>query len=184
MQHVARARVTGSASKKDAMNEDHRTLTGALRAVAVDDARAAPSPWVERRLREEVRAIATRRRRARVAFALVAILMLAAVIPVWRASRRVAPAASADTAVRRAESASEVASAFLPLPYSDVPITDGQIVRLAVPRAALASFGLAPADFIDSGTVMADVIVGDDGLARAVRFVRPTRRAAPQEQKP
>ena len=168
----------------DALNGQERTLTAALRAVAEDDANTSASSRVEQRLREEVRAIATRRRRARVALALAVTLMIAAAIPVWRASRRVAAVPSADTAVRRAESAPEIASAFLPLQYSDVPFTDGHIVRLAVPRAALASFGLAPPDFTDSGTVMADVIVGDDGLARAVRFVRPTRRAAPQEQQP
>ena len=44
------------------------------------------------------------------------------------------------------------------------------------PRTALASFGLTPpdaaADIRSTDTVLADVLVGDDGLARAVRFVR------------
>ena len=39
---------------------------------------------------------------------------------------------------------------------------------------ALASFGLASIDAGSSANVLADVLVGDDGLARAVRFVRPT----------
>lgn len=71
----------------------------------------------------------------------------------------------------------EVATDFMPLPYSAVPLTNGQIVRLEVPRSALVSFGLLPVDSVDrapGGTVLADVIVGDDGLARAVRFVRPS----------
>jgi len=165
------------------MSDHHRTLTAALRAVAKDDAGAAPSRYVEERLRAEVRLIAARRRRTRIAAALAASLVAGAAIPVWRTIR---PSGDATRAVVPVVSAPpvEIASAFMPLPYSDIPITDGHIVRLAVPRAALASFGLAPADFTDSGTVMADVIVGDDGLARAVRFVRPTRRAAPEEQKP
>lgn len=69
-----------------------------------------------------------------------------------------------------------VATGFLPLTYSRVPVMDGQIVRLEVPRAALASFGLASIEQLDrgsAGTVLADVLVGQDGLARAVRFVRP-----------
>ena len=38
--------------------------------------------------------------------------------------------------------------------------------------------------FSASETVFADVLVGDDGLARAVRFVRPSVSAALQEEKP
>jgi hypothetical protein len=49
-------------------------------------------------------------------------------------------------------------------------------VRLEVSRKALASFGLLSMDSTgatDAETVLADVIIGDDGLARAVRFVGP-----------
>jgi len=55
--------------------------------------------------------------------------------------------------------------------YSNVPVTDGQTVRLELPQSALTPFGLDVDD--PSGTILADVIVGQDGLARAVRFVRP-----------
>jgi hypothetical protein len=46
------------------------------------------------------------------------------------------------------------------------------VVRLTVPRRAVARFGLAPLDALDSssGTVLADVLVGDDGLAAGIRF--------------
>jgi hypothetical protein len=67
----------------------------------------------------------------------------------------------------------------MPLAYSGVPMTEGHVVRMEVPRASLVSFGLVPADGIDSAAsakVLADVIVGDDGLARAVRFVRRVER--------
>ena len=63
-------------------------------------------------------------------------------------------------------------------------MSDGQIVRLEVSRAALASFGLTPIDALDgsaSGTALADVLVGADGLARAVRFVRPVATVSNQE---
>ena len=57
------------------------------------------------------------------------------------------------------------------------------LVRLEVPRAALASFGLTPPDAPDggspaaaAGTVQADVLVGEDGVARAVRFIVQERR--------
>jgi hypothetical protein len=50
-------------------------------------------------------------------------------------------------------------------------------------------FGLLPPDISDSadtvagkrgGTVIADVVIGDDGLARAVRFVRKLDRKEPR----
>ena len=82
------------------------------------------------------------------------------------------------------EATTEAATAFLPLAYSGVPATNAQLVRLEVPRAALASFGLAPIETLAaplSDTVPADVLVGEDGLARAIRFVRPAsaEQAAP-----
>jgi hypothetical protein len=162
------------------MNEHQPMLTAALRAVAEHDARLDASPSVERILREEVRRIAARRRRAR---AIAAVLVAAAAVPLWRTVRSRNDAAPIAVPAPGAPPP-EIASEFLPLAYSGVPVTDGRIVRLAVPRAALASFGLAPLDSSEAGTAMADVIVGEDGLARAVRFVRPTRSAALQEQTP
>ena len=152
------------------MTERHsndRLLNDALRAIADEDARAGASPDVEAQVMAELRAVAAaRRRRARVRVALVAtaaVLAVAAAIPFWRpqTSRR------------------EVVTEFMPLTYSGVPIVDGHVVRMEVPRASLASFGLVPVDGLEgaaSGTVFADVIVGDDGLARAVRFVRRSDR--------
>lgn len=71
----------------------------------------------------------------------------------------------------------EITTPFMPLAYGGVPFTDGRLVRLEVPRTALRAFGLAPADVDLSPTdpVFADVVVGEDGLARAVRFVRAPR---------
>lgn len=66
------------------------------------------------------------------------------------------------------------ASEFLPLRYSTVPVTNGRVVRIEVPRSAPVAFGLDAAEFatLRSGGILADVVVGEDGLARAVRFVR------------
>ena len=109
--------------------------------------------------------------------ALAAALVLAVAAPFWwSAARRPdvpAPAAQVEEPRR------EVATAFFPLVYSGIPFTDGQLVRMELPRTALASFGLASPDAHDaasSRTVLADVLVGEDGLARAVRFVRPVYR--------
>jgi hypothetical protein len=73
--------------------------------------------------------------------------------------------------------------AFYPLRYSAVPIVNGRIVRIEVPRSAPAAFGLDPVEFagVRHGAVVADVLVGEDGLARAVRFVRPVVGNAQKE---
>jgi len=151
------------------------SLTAALRALAGDEARVGASSRVEARLLGEVRSLArARRRRTYLAvFASAAALFLAVAVPLWRISGR---RPVAETATHAAVPTGEVATAFLPLIYSNVPATGGQIVRLEVPEGALAAFGLSSAGVLDrsaSRTVLADVLVGEDGLARAVRFVRP-----------
>lgn len=158
-------------------SEASKVLLAALRAMAGEDTRIGASPVIETRLLAEVRSIATtrRRRKALAALAIAAALLVALALPAWRAFTSPPPAGI------RAE---EVTTEFLPLLYGSVPATGVQMVRLAVPRAALASFGLTPLEALDhasTDTVLADVLVGDDGLARAVRFVRP---AADQEQMP
>jgi hypothetical protein len=73
---------------------------------------------------------------------------------------------------------------FLPLIYSHVPMSDGVVVRLQMSRSALASLGIngAPGKPLPE-SVSADVVVGSDGLARAVRFVSFTD-GSQQEQQP
>ena len=152
-------------------------LTRALRAVAEDDEAFAASAGIEARLRAEAQAIArARRRRVYAAAGALAALVAAISFPAWRAGTApvvgpVGPDSSAG--------AGEMTTEYFPLEYSNVPVTDGQTVRLELPRAVLSSFGLE-AD--TSGTVLADVIVGQDGLARAVRFVQPATSAKEQSQ--
>jgi hypothetical protein len=154
-----------------------RALSAALRALAEDDAAMGASPIVEARLLAEVRSIArARRRNVSVSFAAIAAALIIAVALPVSYLVTYSPLAN-PPAVRTAPS--EVATAFLPLIYSNVPVTNAHIVRMKVSRRALVSFGLASIDSSESSsaaTVLADVIVGEDGLARAVRFVRPIVR--------
>jgi hypothetical protein len=127
------------------------------------------------------------------AFALAAASVLAvATALVWqtRATHTGTPAHGSPT---RAELAAghaggavasiDAVDAFYPLRYSAIPIVNGRIVRIEVPRSAPAAFGLDPIELanVRRGAVVADVLVGEDGLARAVRFVRPVRGNAPKE---
>jgi hypothetical protein len=55
---------------------------------------------------------------------------------------------------------------------SQIPIESGQVIRVRMPRSALARFGL-PVNLEQADVpVKADVLVGEDGLARAIRFIR------------
>ena len=62
---------------------------------------------------------------------------------------------------------------FIPLPYGEGAAPLGgsrQIVRVEVARSALASMGFPVADAAPGSYVQADVLIGEDGIARAIRF--------------
>ncbi|HEX8138421.1 MAG TPA: hypothetical protein VF544_12590 [Pyrinomonadaceae bacterium] len=68
----------------------------------------------------------------------------------------------------------DIATDFIPLNYgADLSNLDsGRVVRVELPRTALARYGL-PMNAERAGEpVKADVLLGEDGLARAIRFVR------------
>ena len=68
----------------------------------------------------------------------------------------------------------EIATDFIPLTYmTAVNLQDGgQIVRVELPRSALANFGLPVNMDRYNEKVKADVLLGVDGLAHAIRFVQ------------
>ncbi|HYE64023.1 MAG TPA: hypothetical protein VD966_00490 [Pyrinomonadaceae bacterium] len=68
----------------------------------------------------------------------------------------------------------EIATEFLPLRYGDTlsSLDRGHVVRVELPRTALVSFGLPMNMERANERVKADVVLGEDGLARAIRFVR------------
>ena len=81
---------------------------------------------------------------------------------------------------RRAATSDDVASTdetvtdYIPLTYlaDATAVESGTVLRVELPPSALIAVGLpAPVERTDS-RVKADVVVGDDGVARAVRFVR------------
>jgi hypothetical protein len=68
----------------------------------------------------------------------------------------------------------EIATEFIPLSYSSgLSLQDGgQIVRVELPRSALVKFGLPVNTERLNEKVKADVWLGVDGLAHAIRFVQ------------
>lgn len=82
-------------------------------------------------------------------------------------SMRAAPRKSVKTS-RSAKA--EMATEFIALSY--LPVSEsGQIVRVKVPRSMLVSLGVSTNVERSKEMVNAEVIVGDDGAARAIRFL-------------
>jgi hypothetical protein len=76
----------------------------------------------------------------------------------------------------------EVATDFYSIPYVEPfrPNDRVRVVRIQVPYSALADFGLPVYSDQALRPVLADVMVGDDNLARAIRFIEQWR--LPREQ--
>jgi hypothetical protein len=87
----------------------------------------------------------------------------------------ITPAPDPNTASPRDdEPASEIATSFIPLAGGRgfAPAESLQLMRIELPRSALVSFGLPMNVERADQRIKADVLVGNDGVARAIRFVR------------
>jgi hypothetical protein len=64
-------------------------------------------------------------------------------------------------------------SGFIALPYaqSDVPLEQPVIVRVQIPASQLGGMGMPLGHLAAEEKVNADLLVGQDGIARAVRVV-------------
>jgi hypothetical protein len=152
--------------------DDTRRLNDVLLAMAADDAGLGSSAEVEHRLRAEVRGLARDRHRSRMTFtALAAGLTLMLAAPLALLLRQ-----PASDATPRPSGPTRTEQPFLATPYAGSFTGEGQIVRLEVPATTLRAFGVtAPVarDQREDARVLADVLIGEDGVARAIRFVGP-----------
>jgi hypothetical protein len=164
-------------------------LTG-LRALA-DDWRAVEAPLrVEGGLRAAFRVQAGGRRpvyrsgwapvvlwasAAAATFTLALALMHPARLPVFSPGESASPhhgaVAPAETAA--AEDSLDLENDFVPVPNAAriEPNEDVSLVRVEVPRSAMMAMGISVNSENASETVLADVVLGADGMARAVRLV-------------
>jgi hypothetical protein len=145
------------------VDQNDDALARALRQLAEEESGIGASWSVEAALREEVRALTPKR-----PFTVLTYLSAAAAVVLFALVWRVVPSQPPHR-IAAVEPAAPDTLGFLPLAYAHVPAASGHIVRMEVPATVLASFGLENAD-PELKTVTADVFVGDDGLARAVRF--------------
>jgi 4-amino-4-deoxy-L-arabinose transferase-like glycosyltransferase len=77
-------------------------------------------------------------------------------------------------AVRPRVRARDAVDEFIPLVLDQTwsPGESGQVMRVSMPRSALQSFGLPVDESRAFETVKADIVVGQDMVARAIRIVR------------
>ena len=140
----------------------------AMSKLAAEGSGAEPPPGIERAVLAEFER-ATRRRKMVSWSIRVAAMAAAVVIAVFAVRSPQAPPAPAEVA----EAPQESEQPFIPIPYVAqlAPYERAEIVRMNLPVAALISAGF-PMRTPDAGArVEADVLVGQDGRARAVRLI-------------
>jgi hypothetical protein len=182
------------------MSED-RALQ-ALRALAENDFEAQASPDLEARLLREFRSRRPRQQyrwpaiAALAAGGLIAAFLLVhrAPEPAASAVRAVPKSAPESFAVAQPEPTAmavpsprkmnrkliplhlperrEVVTDFFPLMSPAPPFERGQMLRVQLPAAAMRTVGLPVREEHMADPIQADVLVGEEGMPRAIRFVR------------
>lgn len=154
--------------------EKERRLVYALRMLAEQTSQAQPPAELEARLLARMRQPRSLRpgRWAWVVATAAAVVLLM-VTP--GSPTRHAPASPVEdvTAVATAAMQESDADALTPW-YVDgtLPAAEsGNVVRMQVSRTAAAAYG-APLPDSQDASLQAELFIGDDGMARAIRFVR------------
>jgi anti-sigma factor RsiW len=110
------------------------------------------------------------------AWAAACAIVLALALTLVRAGHPVSPVGAPSRGTEVATVADESQSdyeGFIPLPNAArlIDTEDVNVVRVEVPRSAMIALGLEVSPERASELVSADVMLGPDGLARAVRFL-------------
>jgi len=157
------------------MNENDRELLEGLRALAADGPREAPG-HIEERLKTEFR----RQRRRRNLLTWVPALSVAAAagiaLLVWIRSEtpRPAPASAVAVAARSVDPvAEEDSDGFYPLREAEAlpAVENAMVVRVQLPVSSLQLMGVPVGEERADVSVQAELLLGQDGLARGVRLV-------------
>ena len=175
------------------MSEDR--VLQALKALAETDRDRQASFALEARLLSDFRSRRASQRWRWVATAAIAAgVLLVVVLSTNRTSKPVVSVAPAPTQVPRQETAPvvavtapaprkvarkiarpqarEVVTDFFPLMDPAPPFERGQMLRVQLPAAAMRTVGLPVREDHLADPIQADVLVGEEGMPRAIRFVR------------
>jgi len=84
------------------------------------------------------------------------------------------PVHGANNLANAASANEEIATDFMPLTYGSnlSQLDEGQVVRVELSRSVLQSFGFPINSERAGERVKADILLGHDGVARAIRFIR------------
>ena len=154
--------------------QQERALAEGLRALAASTRHASASRGVEAAvLAEMARREPVTVRAARAWLPIAAALLLMVGASVWVA--RQADVQRGTGTIQPAGFVEIPGAAALP------PMESGAIVRVAIPVAALPSYGIPIAPDLGVDRVEVDLMVAQDGLPRAIRFVNDsnTLRSTP-----
>lgn len=146
-------------------------LTKQLRSLAEHTPREAGND-VEERLRREFRLHHARKKRRRAYLAQAAALLIVAFALSFVLLRREARRPPASAAVQ--DPAQGAFRDFVPLPYAEsgVPLGNGVVMRVELPVSDLSRLGIPAPPGQTRQRIGADLLIGQDGVARAVRFVQ------------
>ncbi len=162
---------------------NERMLNDTVAAAVKEDSGKQAPPCVGKMLMETLREqkLASQRRRRiwvlrGVSAAVAAMLLIGSGILLRRSwetpAMRGHAAVSVDTeAAGAAETGEEVVTDFIPLDDGPAPTGATSVVRVQLPREALTAFGLPVNEDRTEDLVQADLLLDEDGLTRAVRFV-------------
>lgn len=141
---------------------DERELLNDLRELARGGPREA-SPVVEVRLRAAYRA---RHRRINTKWIAVAAAALLVLLSGFYLGRRTAPPIVNEERYN-------ALTGFVELPYaqSGVPLEDAVVMRVNIKESELESMGIPSVARNPGRRIKADLLVGQDGMARAIRLV-------------
>ncbi len=152
------------------MNLNERELLEDLRTLASERRCEAPVRVEEMLLTEFRRRSRLRRKRVWASSVGVGAIAAAMAVLVW-----IGPSAPKTSAPPESPTiADDAASSFYPLPEADAlpPLESALVVRVQLPMASLQLIGF-PIDEERAGDrVEADVLLGQDGLARGLRLVQ------------
>jgi hypothetical protein len=137
------------------MSENEEILRRGLKALAASET-SGPSPGLEAALLKQLR-----KKPGRVFSWPLALEALAA-------------AAVIAIAISGSRAPAPVDTGFIPVPFVEPigPTETAQVVRVRMPVGALAKWGMPVRGVNLNQSIDADVVLGEDGLARAVRFVQ------------
>jgi hypothetical protein len=155
------------------MNEQQdRALSAGLRALAAATRTASASEGVEAAVLAAMRRDVKPQAPAAAWMPLAAALLLSATSGVWLAQQ--APH-------RRPQPIQPAGFIEVPGVGALPPMESGAIIRVALPVTALPAYGIQIVPEISTDSVEADLLVGQDGVTRAIRLVNDsnTSRSTP-----